>query len=152
MQSTAITVKDYLAELEPERRRAISAVRRQIRASLPKGYKEVMGYGMISYVVPLKLYPAGYLNDPTVPLPYVSLASQKRHMAVYMMGLYGNVGLNEWFEKAYKATGKRFDMGKCCVRFRTLDDLPLDLIGEAVAKVTPQQMIDAYESARSPRK
>ena len=148
MQSNATTVRDYLAELPPERRKAIQEVRKVIKKNLPKGYKEVMQYGMIIYVVPLKRYPQGYLNDKKTPLPYASLASQKNHMAVYLMSIYGDKKLLSWFNKAYKASGKKQDMGKSCVRFRKLENLPLDVIGQAIAKVSVDDLIKMYETAR----
>src|SRR5437867_9584228 len=125
MLSTAKTVADYLAELPPDRREAISAVRKVILKNLPKGFEEIMQYGMIGYVVPFKLFPAGYHCDPTQPLCYAGLASQKNHMAIYLMTVYGHKETEEWFVRAYKASGKKLDMGKSCVRFKKLDDLPL---------------------------
>lgn len=116
MQSKAATANEYLEELPEDRRKAITTVRKVIRANLPKGYKETMGYGMISYVVPLTLYPQGHLCNKTIPLPYAALASQKNYMAVYLMGIYGDDGA--WFAREYKATGKRMDIGKCCVRLK----------------------------------
>ncbi len=151
MKSNATTVAEYLKELPVDRRNVIMAVRKTIRKHLPLGYKEIMQYGMISYVVPLKLYPAGYLGDSTVPLPYISLASQKNHMAIYLMGLYADDKLYRWFEEAYRKSGKRFDMGKCCVRFKTIENLPLEVIGKAVSKIAPTKMIQYYETARIQR-
>ncbi|MGE0268074.1 MAG: DUF1801 domain-containing protein [Candidatus Omnitrophota bacterium] len=146
MQSLAKTVKEYLDELSDDRRKSIEAVRRMIRKNLPDGYAEMMQYGMIGYVVPLRLYPQGYCNDRTRPLPYVSLASQKNYMAVYLMGIYGDA--EQWFIEEYKKTGKRMDIGKCCVRFKKLEDLPLELIGKAVAKISVKEMITRYERRR----
>lgn len=148
MQSSAKTVKEYLGELPEDRRKAIMKVRATIRKNLPKGYVETMQYGMISYVVPLKTYPAGYLGDSKTPLPYASLASQKNHMAVYLSNIYGDQKLKTWFEKEYKASGKRMDIGKSCVRFRNIDDLPLDVIGKAIAKTSVAQHIAIYEKTR----
>lgn len=147
MQSKATTVAEYLAELSPERRKAIAAVRTAIRKALPAGYKEQMQYGMIGYVVPHAIYPAGYHCDPTQPLPFVCLASQKNHMAVYLWGLYGDPGHEEWFREEWKKTGKRLDMGKCCVRFRKIDDLPIELIGTSVKRVPVQRFVKVYEAA-----
>lgn len=146
MQSKAKTVKAYLAELPEDRRKAISKVRAVIRKHLPKGYKETMQYGMISYVVPLSTYPAGYLDDKKTPLPYASLASQKNHMAVYLMSIYG--AGEKKFKEAYKKTGKRMDIGKSCVRFRKLEDLPLELVGKEIASMPVKKMIAKYEAAR----
>jgi hypothetical protein len=154
MQSKAETVDAYLAELPEDRRAAISKVRATIRKNLPKGFAEVMQYGMISYVVPHKLYPPGYHCDPKVPLPYAALASQKNHMAVYLMSIYQDPALLEWFTAAYKATGKKLDMGKSCVRFTKLENLPLDVIGQAFAKVSVGDYIARYESLlkKSPKR
>ena len=105
------------------------AVRDVILANLPKGYEECMNYGMIGYVVPHSFYPAGYHCDPKQPLMYASLASQKNHMAIYMMCVYGDPATRQWFEEAYSATGKKLDMGKSCIRFKKLDDVALDVIG-----------------------
>ena len=148
MQSPATTAAEYLDELPEDRRHAIKAVRSVILSHLPPGYEEGMQYGMITCVVPLSLYPAGYLNDKTRPLPYASLASQKRHMAVYLMNIYGDAEAERWFANAYRATGKRMDMGKSCVRFGNLDDLPLELVGEAIARTSVVEFIRKYESSR----
>ncbi len=149
MISKAKSPEDYLNSLPEDRKKALQAVRKVILKSLPKGYEETMQYGMISYVVPLKKYPAGYLGKKDVPLPYASLASQKNHMAVYLLNIYMNNKNQKWFEKAYKASGKKMDVGKSCVRFKNLEDLPLDVIGKAVALTSVDELIMAYESARS---
>lgn len=149
MQSKAQTVADYLAELPPDRREAINAVRKVILNNLPKGFKEIMQYGMIGYVVPHKLYPAGYHCDPSQPLCFAGLANQKKHMSIYLMTVYGNKETEKWFVKAYKASGKKLDMGKSCVRFKKREDLPLDVIGQAIARVPVEEYIKAYEKARS---
>ncbi|MCU0246553.1 MAG: DUF1801 domain-containing protein [Bryobacter sp.] len=146
MTSKAATVDAYLAELPEDRRAAIQKVRAVIKKNLPKGFAEAMQYGMIGYAVPHKLYPAGYHCDPKQPLPFAALASQKNHMAVYMMSIYQDPKLLEWFTGAYKATGKKLDMGKSCVRFKKLDDLPLDVIGEAFRKVSVPEYIARYEA------
>lgn len=145
MQSKAKTVKEYLAELPPERRAAISAVRKVILKNLPKGFEETMQYGMIGYVVPHTVYPAGYHCDPKQPLPFVALASQKNHMAVYMMNIYMDKETENWFVKSYKATGKKLDIGKSCLRFKKLEDLALDIIGQAVARKSVKEYIALYE-------
>jgi uncharacterized protein YdhG (YjbR/CyaY superfamily) len=152
MQSKAKTVNQYLAELPPDRRDAINAVRKVILKNLPEGFEETMLYGMICYVVPHKLFPAGYHCDPSQPLCYAGLASQKNHMAVYLMTVYGHKDTENWFVKAYKATGKKLDMGKSCVRFKKLDDLPLDVIGQAIARVPVDKYIKAYEESRKKAK
>ncbi len=145
VSSSATTVKEYLAALPEDRRKAIGAVRKTIRDHLPKGFEEVMQYGMISYIVPEKRYSETYNGQP---LAYVSLASQKNHMAVYLMGIYGDETLRRWFEDAYRKTGKRMDIGKACVRFKTPDALPLDLVGSAVGAMTMEDFIALYEKAR----
>ena len=152
MHSRASTPKEYLDELPEERRKAISKVRSVIRKHLPKGYKETMQYGMISYVVPLSRYPDGYLKRKDEPLPYISLASQKNHMAVYFGNLYSEKELLRWFENAYEKAGKKLDMGKSCVRFKKLENLPLDVIGKAVAATSVDDFISMYEDSRSKRK
>jgi len=145
VSSNATTVKDYLGALPEDRRKAISAVRSIIRKNIPNGFVESMQYGMISYIVPLKCFPETYNKQP---LAYISLASQKNHMAVYLMGIYGDEKLRRWFEREYKKTGKRMDVGKCCVRFKKLDDLPLDIIGKSVAAMSVEDFIALYEKAR----
>lgn len=147
MKSKATTVKQYLAELPPDRRAAIEAVRKIILKHLPKGYKEGMQWGMISYYVPLELYPAGYGENKNVPLPYVALASQKNYMALYLTNVYAD-GKEGWFKEAYKKTGKKLDMGKGCVRFKKLDDLPLELVGKAVALMPVKTWIEIYRKSR----
>lgn len=145
MRSNATTVEEYLASLPQDRREAISAVRSVILDRLPDGYEEEMRWGMISYEVPLAIQPDTYNGKP---LMYAALASQKRHMAVYLSGVYADATVREDFEEAYRATGKRMDMGKSCVRFRRLDDLPLEIIGEAVARYPVNDFVDLYHRAR----
>lgn len=145
VQSKAKTVSGYLGELPGERRRAIDAVRHVILENLPEGYEESMQFGMIGYCVPLSRYPKTYNG---APLNYVALASQKNHMAVYLMGCYGDDKLARWFEAEFKKSGKKLDMGKSCVRFKELEDLPLGVIGEAVAQMPVDDFIALYERAR----
>jgi hypothetical protein len=142
------TVAEYLAQLEPERKQAISAVRKLIKRQLPKGYEETMQYGMPSYVVPLEAYPAGYLGKKDVPLPYLALAAQKRYMSVYLMGVYADDGLARWFETAWRKTGKRLDCGKSCLRFTSVDDLALDVLGQAVASLPVGKYVELYDRTR----
>jgi hypothetical protein len=146
MQSTAQTVPAYLAGLPDERRLALSAVRETILRHLPEGYEEGMQYGMIGYYVPHRLYPAGYHCNPKEPLPFAALASQKNYMAVYLGCVYGSEEEAAWFREAYLTTGKKLDMGKSCVRFKRLADLPVELIGEAVARIPVAQFIARYEA------
>lgn len=143
--STAETVEDYLQELPQERREAISAVREVILENIPDGYEEGMGFGMLEYRVPLERYPDTYNGKP---LGYAALASQKNHMSVYLMGVYGDSEEESWFQREYRASGKKLDMGKSCVRFKRLEDLPLELIGEAVARTSVDDYIAMYEQAR----
>jgi hypothetical protein len=148
MQSKATTVKEYLDSLAPDRRTAIVKVRQVIRKNLPKGYEESMNWGMITYQVPQKRYPDTYNGQP---LMYAALASQKHHMAVYLMGIYGDPARQKQFERAYRATGKRFDAGKSCVRFKKLDDLPLPLIGKMIGSMSVPKLIAMYEGAKTGR-
>jgi hypothetical protein len=149
MHSDATTVKEYLDSLPEDRRAALSKVRTVIRKNLPKGVVERMNWGMITYEVPLSTYPDTYNGQP---LMFAALASQKRHMAVYLMGIYGSDDLRDWFEEAYRATGKRMDVGKSCVRFTKLDDLPLDVVGEAVGAVSLDEFLAMHDAAASLRK
>ena len=142
MQSDAKTVEQYISELPPERKGAIIKVRQTILENLPEGYEETMNWGMICYEVPLKTHPNTYNKKP---LMYAALASQKNHMAVYLSGIYINEKAREDFEKTYRATGKRFDVGKSCVRFRKLDDLPLELIGKAIASLSVRDFVARFE-------
>jgi hypothetical protein len=154
MVNTAPTVDEYLTSLPEERRSALRAVRDVILAHLPEGYSECMQYGMIAYVVPHSLYPPGYHCDPRQPLQYAALASQKNHMALYLMTVYGDADTAAWFRKAYAAAGKRLDMGKACVRFRKLEDLPLDVLGQLIARTPVAAYLARIEQlqARSPQR
>jgi hypothetical protein len=147
MQSKATTVDAYLAELPEERRGAISAVRKVILANLDRDYKEGMQYGMIGYYVPHRVYPAGYHANPKQPLPFAGLASQKNYMSLYLMCVYDAGEHGKWFQEAFARSGKKLDMGKSCVRFKRLVDLPLDVIGEAIRRVPARQFIKIYEAA-----
>ena len=133
MRSDATSVEEYIAALPDERAEAIRAVRETILGSLADGFEEAMNWGMITYQVPLETYPDTYNGQP---LMYTALASQKNYMVVYLMGIYASEETREEFEAAYRATGKPLDVGKSCLRFKRLDDLPLDLIGECVASET----------------
>ena len=145
MRSEATTVDECLAELPDDRRVAIETVRDAIVANLASGFEEAMNWGMITYQVPLEAYPDTYNGQP---LMYAALASQKNHMAVYLTAVYANEDTRESFLEKYRASGKRLDMGKSCVRFRTLDDLPVDLIGETIGSMTVESFIETVESAR----
>lgn len=148
MQSKARTVAEYLAKLPEDRRRELQAVRKVIKKHLPKGYVETMQYGMIGYVVPLKLYPPGYHCRPNEPLPYAGLASQKNSMTLYLCSVYQHKGMDSWFRKAFKDSGKKLDMGKSCIHFKKAEDLPLDVIGKAVARLPVKEFVRIYEAAR----
>ncbi len=149
MNSNAVTVEEYLAELPADRRPALEAVRKVILENLPAGYEEVINWGMITYQVPLSVYPDTYNKKP---LMYAALASQKNHMAVYLMGIYMNEDSRQRFETDYKATGKRFDAGQSCVRFKKLDDLPITLIAENIAAISVEEFVAGAKSVLSARK
>jgi hypothetical protein len=149
MQSSATTVREYLDSLSEDRRKAMSAVRKVVRANLPAGVVESMNWGMISYEVPLKKFPNTYNGQPLV---YAALASQKNYMSLYLMGIYGDEALRVEFEEAYRATGKRIDIGKACIRFKKLDDLPLEVVADAVGGVSLDEFIALHEQASSLRK
>ena len=146
MRSEAESVTEYVAELPKDRREAIKEVRGTILANLPEGYEETMNWGMISYEVPLETYPDTYNGKP---LMYVGLASQKRHMAVYLSGVYSDEKRREAFLEDYRASGKKLDMGKSCVRFTKLENLPVELIGKAVAELSVERFIAQYEAGRN---
>jgi hypothetical protein len=146
MQSKATTVEQYLAELPVERREALQAVRAVILKNLPKGYAEGMQYGMIGYYVPHSIYPPGYHCNPKMPLPFASLASQKNYISIYLMCIYGNKEHEAWFRQAWAKTGKKLDMGKACVRVKRIEDVPLEVIGQAIKRVPVKKFIEHYES------
>jgi hypothetical protein len=147
MQSKAATVEEYLAELPADRREAIKAIRKVILKNLDREYEEGMQYGMISYYVPHRVYPPGYHCDPKQPLPFTALASQKNYISIYLMCVYDQGEQLKWFLDAWSKSGKKIpDMGKSCVRFKRLDDIALDVIGEAIRRVPARQYIEYYES------
>ena len=145
MRSEANSVEQYLEELPVERRDAIETVRDVILENLPGGYVEEMNWGMITYSVPLETYPTTYNGQP---LMYAALASQKNHMAIYLSGVYADEERREAFLDRYRETGKRLDMGKSCVRFRRIDDLPVELIGDTIAGIDVDTFIEVYEAGR----
>ena len=145
----ASTVAQYLAALPADRRAALNAVRKTINESLPDGYEEGTQFGMISWYVPLSMYPAGYGENPKVPLPLICLASQKSGMVLHFLCFYGHPTLSSWFVSEYKKSGKKLDMGKGCVRFKSLDDLALDVVGRTVARVPAEEHIANYRAARA---
>lgn len=143
--AAATTVEELLASLPEDRRPVIEAVRQVVLEHLPAGFEEVVQYGMLSYVVPLERYPTTYNGQP---LAVASLGNQKRHMALYLMGVYGEEGAQERLRERWEATGRKLDMGKSCLRFRKLEDLDLGLVGEAIAHTSVDDLIAAYERAR----
>ena len=146
MSSNATTVAEYLNELPDDRRAALEEVRDVILANLPDGYVETMNWGMISYGIPLERYPD---TSNKQPLGYAALASQKHYMSLYLMHVYADEAQLEDFTTRYRESGKKLDMGKSCVRFKSVDDLPLDLIGEVIGSCSVEQMIAGYEATRS---
>lgn len=144
MQSKAATVKEYLATLPPDRRAAIEAVRDLIRQNLDKDFAEGMQYGMIGYYVPHSFFPPGYHCDPKQPLPFAGLASQKNHMSIYMMVVYGDGPQWHSFAAEWAKTGKKLDMGKCCIRFKRVEDLALEVIAKTIRGVTARAYVDNY--------
>jgi hypothetical protein len=147
MPAKPTSVAQYLKALPPERREALQAVREVILDNLDSGYAEGIQYGMIGYFVPHSVYPAGYHCDPTQPLPFVSLASQKNHMAIYLFCVYTSEDEQRRFVEAWTKTGKKLDMGKSCVRFRKIDDVALDVIGRTIKRTPARKFIAAYEAA-----
>jgi uncharacterized protein YdhG (YjbR/CyaY superfamily) len=142
-----LTVKQYINELPDERKIAIEKLREVIAKNLPKGFEETINYGMIGYVVPKNLYPNGYHCDTNLPLPFISIASQKNFIALYHMGIYANEALLNWFVNEYpKYCAQKLDMGKSCIRFKKVESIPFDLIGKLVSKITVNQWIELYES------
>jgi hypothetical protein len=146
VQSAATTVDQYLARLPAERRAAIARVRAVVNANLPTGYEEGMQYGMLGWYVPLSRFPDTYNGQP---LAIAGLASQKQYMSLYLIGVYGDRAIEKTFRAAWQATGKKLDMGKACIRFKSLDALALDVIGETIRKVPVDAFLRQYADARS---
>ncbi|MFZ1530048.1 MAG: DUF1801 domain-containing protein [Ferruginibacter sp.] len=148
MQSKAISVDQYVKELPADRREAVNELRSAINKNLPKGFEEVMNYGMIGYVVPHKLYPPGYHCTPELPLPFAGLASQKNSINFYHMGIYSDPALLKWFTEEFKKTSsKKLDMGKSCMRFKKPEDIPYKLIGQLMKKISVKDWVKLYEGA-----
>ncbi|MDN3677768.1 DUF1801 domain-containing protein [Flavobacterium paronense] len=146
MQSKATTPEQYLAELPEDRKQAMLKLRNAIKDNLPKGFEEVISYGMLGFVVPHSIYPAGYHCTPKLPLPFINLASQKNFIALYHMGIYGDKNLLDWFVTEYSKCAKnKIDTGKGCLRFKKLDDIPFELIGELATKISVEDWITMYE-------
>jgi hypothetical protein len=149
MQSQARTVAEYIKELPADRRDVIIKLRKVIKKNLPEGFKEVISYGMIGYVVPHHLYPKGYHVDPSLPLPFINLALQKNYIALYHMVLYGDKKLLAWFTKEWEAAEiGRLDMGKSCIRFKNPEKIPFTLIGQLAGKISVDATIKTYEKNR----
>ncbi|MBT8256004.1 MAG: DUF1801 domain-containing protein [Bacteroidia bacterium] len=147
MQSKAATPDEYMAELPEDRKEVMKKFRKTILDNLPKGFEERMNYGMLGYVVPHSKYPDGYHCDPELPLPFMNLASQKNHIALYHAGIYSNPKLLKWFTSEYeKRADSRLDMGKSCIRFKNPKKIPFDLMGELVTKMSPDEWITQYEA------
>lgn len=145
MQSLAPTVDAYLAELPPDRRAAVQAVRRVFLGNLDEGFEEGMQYGMIGYYVPHRLYPKGYHCDPKQPLPFAALGSQKNYLSIHLMCVYGDGAAAERFRTAWAAAGKKLDMGKACIRFKRPEDLALDVLGDTIRGITVERWIKCCE-------
>ena len=147
MKSEASTVDEYLKSLPDDRKKAVTKLRKVIKENLPKGFEEVMGYGMIGYVVPHSIYPKGYHCNPKLPMPFMNVASQKNYIALYHMGIYSNEKLLNWFVDEYKKVAiSKIDMGKGCIRFKKPDEIPFDLIGELTTKISVLQLIETMEN------
>lgn len=152
MTSTASTIGEYIASLPEDRRAAIGELHSKILEVLPPGYEPTMQYGMISYVVPHSRYPAGYHCDPKQAVTFVSLGSQKNHMALYLMCVYGGGERADQFREKYLATGKKLDMGAACLRFKKLEDLAVDVVLETIASIPVDKYLATYEAAIPPSK
>lgn len=147
MKIVANSPDHYIEQLPEERQGPMRQLRQIIQENLPAGFEEAMSYGMIGYVVPHSLYPAGYHCDTKLPLPFISIASQKNFVAVYHMGIYATPELMDWFLAEYPKHNKRkLDMGKSCIRFKKIEEIPYDLIGELVSKMTPEDWVAQYEA------
>ncbi|MGQ0827778.1 MAG: DUF1801 domain-containing protein [Bacteroidota bacterium] len=145
MISKAKTPDEYIASLPADRKKAMSELRKVIRKNIPKGFAEIMGYGMMGYAVPHSIYPDGYHCDPKLPLPFMGIASQKNFIAVYHMGIYADKDLFKWFTTEYAKQSTKLDMGKSCIRFKKPEQIPFKLIGELASKMTVKEWIAIYE-------
>ena len=147
MQTQVKSIHEILNNLPPERADAFNALHKTILKNLPEGFEAAMSYGMLGYVVPHRIYPAGYHCKPAEPLPFASIASQKNSINFYHMGIYANPELLDWFVAEFpKHSKQKLDMGKSCIRFKKLEEIPYELIGELMTKMSVQQWIDLYES------
>lgn len=153
MQSSVLTVEDYLNEIPEERKEVFQKLRDIIRNNISEGFVEQMSYGMIGYIVPHSTYPSGYHCNPKLPLPFLNIASQKNFIAIYHMGIYVNPQLMDWFVTEFpKHSNQKLDVGKSCIRFKKLDQIPFDLIAELVGKMTVEDWIECYETQIKNRK
>jgi hypothetical protein len=146
VSSKAISVDDYLAELPPERRSVVASVRDLVRRNLPEGYQETMNWGMISYEIPLERYPHTHNKQP---LSYAALAAQKNFYTLYLNSVYQDGERKKWLEREFTKAGKKLDMGKSCLHFKRLEDLPLDVIAQAIGSTPPRKFIEQYEASRT---
>ncbi len=142
----AKTIEEYIENLTEDRKVAVEKLRAVIKENIPSGFEEMINYGMIGYVVPHSIYPAGYHCDTKLPLPFLNVASQKSHIAVYHSGVYASEDLMNWFVEEYpKHSKKKLNMGKSCIRFKKVEDIPYELIGELASKMTVEEWITLYE-------
>jgi uncharacterized protein YdhG (YjbR/CyaY superfamily) len=147
MRYEANSPDDYIRQLPEERQAVISKLRAVINQNIPEGYQETISYGMIGWVVPHSLFPDGYHCDPKLPLPFINIASQKNFVAVYHSGMYADPNLLDWFVSEYpKHSQRKLDMGKSCIRFKKMDDIPYGLIGELSTKLTVNQWINTHKT------
>ncbi|MDO5655157.1 MAG: DUF1801 domain-containing protein [Flavobacteriaceae bacterium] len=148
MKIAANSVQEYLENIPDDRKESFLKLFETIQKNIPEGFEPEMSYGMIGWVVPHRLYPAGYHCKPELPLPFLSIANQKNFIAIYHMGIYANKELYDWFTESYASQVKtKLDMGKSCIRFKKPDQIPFELIGELATKMTPENWIDVYEKA-----
>lgn len=152
MRSTVTTVEEYLQSLPPDRREAVEALRRTILANLDSGYEETMQYGMIGYCVPHRVYPPGYHCNPRDPLPFAGIASQKQAISLYLMGVYMSPDAQRAFREAWLKAGKKLDMGASCVRFKRLEDVPLDVVAQTIRAMPAKTYIAMYEAILGQRR
>ena len=153
MKSTHNSIESYLESLTPERQSALNNLRTVLKSNLPSGFTEELSYGMIGFVVPHSIYPKGYHCDTKLPLPFINIASQKNFVALYHMGLYADASLLDWFMSEFPKHSKaKLDMGKSCIRFKKMEEIPLELIGQLAQKMSTDQWISKYESMLSSSK
>ena len=146
MKTEIVSPEKYIGQLADDRKEAISKLRKVILENLPEGFTEEMNYGMIGFVVPKSIYPKGYHANPKLPLPFINIASQKNHIAVYHLGIYADKNLMDWFVQEYpKHSSKKLDMGKSCLRFKKTEEIPYELIGQLAGKMTVEEWIENYE-------